>query len=124
MLRRNERGEGQVGTIILLALVAAVALAAWNVIPVYYAHYDFTDKVEEICRTPKYKAKTHKVLIDMLMKEVDERRLDEWIGPDSFEISENGRSRIIDLYYEREINVLPGWTIVKEFEYTADQPLI
>lgn len=124
MRRRNERGEGQVGTIILLALVAAVALAAWNVIPVYYAHYDFTDKVEEICRTPKYKAKTHKVLIDMLMKEVDERRLDEWIGPDSFEISENGRSRIIDLYYEREINVLPGWTIVKEFEYTADQPLI
>jgi len=124
MRRRNERGEGQVGTIILLALVAAVALAAWNVIPVYYAHYDFTDKVEEICRTPKYKAKTHKVLIDMLMKEVDERRLDEWIGPDSFEISENGRSRIIDLYYEREINVLPGWTIVKEFEYVADQPLI
>ena len=124
MRRRSERGESKVGTIILLALVAAAALAAWNVIPVYYEHYDFTDKVEEICRTPKYKAKTDKVIMDMLMKEVDNRRLGEWIGPESFEISINDRSRIIDLYYERDIKVLPGWTLHKVFEYTADQPLI
>ena len=124
MRRCSERGEGQVGTLILLALVAAVGLAAWNVIPIYYEHYDFTDKVEEICRTPKYKARTEKVLQDMLMKEVANRRLGEWIGPESFTISENDRSRIIDLYYEREITVLPGWKINKVFEYTADQPLI
>jgi hypothetical protein len=124
MRRRSERGEGNVGTIILLALVAAAALAAWNVIPVYYDHYDFTDAVEEICRTPRYKAKTDKVIMDMLMKEVNNRRLGEWIGPESFEISANDRNRMIDLYYEREFNVLPGWKMNKVFEYTAEQPLI
>ena len=124
MRRWNERGEGNFGTIVLLALVAAIALAAWNVIPAYYEHYDFADAVEVICRTPKYKANTDKKVMDMLMKEVDNRRLGEWIGPESFEISENDRSRMIDLYYEREFTVLPGWTMVKEFEYTADQPLI
>ena len=32
--------------------------------------------------------------------------------------------RVINLWYEREINVLPGWTVVKEFEYEAEQPLL
>ena len=65
MRRRNERGEGQVGVIIALALVVAVGLAAWNVIPVYYDHYDFTDAMEEICRTPKHKARNDKAIKDM-----------------------------------------------------------
>ena len=85
--------------------MAAIALAAWNIIPVYYDHYDFTDAVEEICRTPKYKARTDKAIMEMLMKEVENRRLDDWIGPESFEISTSGRNRVIDLYYEREIRV-------------------
>jgi hypothetical protein len=124
MRRRSERGEGQVGVIIVLALVVAVGLAAWNVIPVYYEHYDFTDAMEEICRTPRYKARDDKAIMDMLMKEVDNRGLYEWIGPESFEISTSGRNRVIDLYYEREFTVLPGWTMTKEFEYIAEQPLL
>ena len=75
MRRLSERGEGKVGTFILLAVVAAIGLAAWNVIPVYYDHYDFTDAVEEICRTPRYKARTNQVIKDMLLKEVRNRRL-------------------------------------------------
>jgi len=124
MRRWNERGEGNFGTIVLLALVAAIALAAWNVIPAYYEHYDFADAVEVICRTPKYKANTDKKVMDMLMKEVDDRMLGDWIYPESFEISTTGRNRVINLWYEREINVLPGWTVVKEFEYEAEQPLL
>lgn len=124
MHRWSERGEGNFGALMALVVVVAVGLAAWNVIPVYYDHYDFTDAVEEICRTPRYQARTDKVLVDMLMKEVDNRQLSEWIGPESFEISTSGRNREIDVYYEREINVLPGWTINKEFEYTAAQPLL
>jgi hypothetical protein len=124
MLRRSERGEGQVGTLILLIVVAAIGLAAWNVIPVYYDHYDFTDAVEEICRTPRYKARTEKAIVDMLMKEVGARRLGEWIGPESFEVTTDERGRMIDLYYEREFTVLPGWKMTKEFEYVADQPLL
>jgi hypothetical protein len=128
MRRRSERGEGNVSTIIFFALLIAAGLAAWNLIPVYYAHYDFTDKVEEICRTPKYKLRrgvsSDKAIMDMLMKEVGERRLGEWIGPESFRISETDHDRIIEMYYTRPVTILPGWTREIEFEYTADQPLI
>jgi len=37
-------------------------------------HYDFVDKVHEICRTPRYKAPDDDKIIDMLMKEVKNRR--------------------------------------------------
>jgi hypothetical protein len=124
MRRTSEKGEGKLGTFILFALLAAVGLAAWNLIPVYYAHYDFTDAVEEICRTPVYKARTPQAIRDMLIKEVRNRELEQWITPDSFQISRTDRNRRIHLYYEREVDVLPGWKKLIKFEYTAEQPLL
>jgi hypothetical protein len=120
----SERGDTRVGTLIFFALLIAVGLAAWNVIPVYYAHYDFTDAVEEICRTPVYKARTPQVIKDMLMKEVRQREMEQWVGPQSFQISSSQRNRVIRLNYEREVDVLPGWKKVIKFEYTAEQPLL
>jgi hypothetical protein len=128
MRRRSERGEGNVSTIIFFVLLIAAGLAAWNLIPVYYAHYDFTDKVEEICRTPRYQLRRgvspEKAISDMLMKEVDNRRLTQWIKPANFRISETDHDRMIELKYTRSVTILPGWTRDFHFEYTADQPLI
>ncbi len=42
MRRKGEKGEGKLGG--LISLVGArwrLALAAWNVVPVYFDHYDF-----------------------------------------------------------------------------------
>lgn len=124
MLRTSERGEGKIGTIIFFGLLVAIGMAAWNVIPVYYEHYDFTDVVEEVCRTPVYQARTPAIIKSMLMKGVQDRRLGRWIGPENFQITKNARSRQITLRYERKAKVLPGWDRVFKFEYTADQPLI
>ena len=124
MRRKSEKGEGKLGGFILLAVVAALGLAAWNVAPVYLDHYDFVDKVNEICRTPRYKAKTDERVMEMLMKEVTERRMTDWVGPDSFTVSTTETSRQIRLYYEREVDVLPGWKKTLKFEALADQPLI
>ena len=124
MRRASERGEGNLSTIIFFVLLAAAGLAAWNVVPVYYAHYDFTDRVEEICRTPTYKARTNEILMGMLMKEVDAARLEDYIGPQNFDIHTANNYRQITLHYEREVQILPGWKRRFEFEYTADQPLI
>ena len=71
MAGRSERGEGRLGTIVGLLLLAAVAYAIWNVGPVYYANYEFADKMIEIARTPKFRASDEKIL-DMLMKEAAE----------------------------------------------------
>jgi len=120
----NQRGEGKAGTLVSLALFVAVGYAAWNLIPVYWAHYDFVDKVNEICRTPKYKARDDDVIVEMLMKEVRNRRLDDWIKRGSFKVSTTDTSRRIILAYEREVLVLPGWKRTLKFDFTSDQPLV
>jgi hypothetical protein len=125
MGRKSEKGEGKLGGLILLVVVLAGGLAAWNVIPVYFDHYDFVDKVNEICRTPAYKARQgDETIKKMLMDEVSKRRLGTWIGPESFAVTTTANSRQIQLYYEREVEILPGWTKTLKFEYLADQPLV
>ena len=124
MYSRNERGEGKLGGLIALALILGAAYAAWNVAPAYMDHYDFVDKVNEICRTPKYKAPDDDKIIDMLMKEVRNRRLDTWIGRNSFRVSTVDTGRRITLSYEREVQLLPGMKKKLKFDFTADQPLV
>jgi hypothetical protein len=125
MSRLSEKGEGKLGGLIVLVVVLAVGLAAWNVLPAYMDHYDFADKVKEICRTPRYKARAGDESIQtMLMDEVRKRRLTPWIGPESFTITTSDTSRQIQLYYEREVEILPGWKKNLKFEYKADEPLI
>ena len=125
MGRRGERGEGKLGGLILLVVVVVVGLAAWNVGPVYFDQYDFVDKVKEICRTPKYKTrKGDETIKEMLMTEVSKRRLGTWIGPESFLVTTSDSSRQIELYYEREVEVVPGFKHVFKFNFKADEPLI
>src|SRR4249920_3827866 len=125
MGRKSERGEGRLGGLILLVVLLAAGLAAWNVVPVYFDHYDFVDKVNEICRTPPYKArKGDESIKEMLMSEVSKRRLGTWIGPESFLVTSSSSSRQIELYYEREVEVLPGFKKTFKFSFKADQPLI
>jgi hypothetical protein len=125
MRRTNERGEARVSSLIALVLLVAAGLAAWNIIPVYYDHYDFVDKVNEICRTPRYKVRNgDEDLLKMLMDEAKKRRLTQWVGPESFTISTTDHDRIIKLYYERDQEILPGWKKTFKFDFTADQPLI
>lgn len=123
MSRKSERGQGRLGSLVFLILIVAVGIAAWHVIPVYVAHYSFTDKVEEVCRTPRYKGNDED-LLKVLTDEVARRRLDQWIGPDSFEISTVASGRRIKLHYQREVEILPGWKKTFDFSYTADQPLL
>ena len=125
MRHKREKGEGKLGGLIMLAVLVAGGLAAWNVIPVYYDHYDFVDKVNEICRTPAFKARQgDETIKKMLMDEVSKRRLGTWIGPESFLITSSASSRQIELYYEREVDVLPGFKKVFKFDFKSDQPLI
>ena len=125
MGRKSERGDGKLGGLILLVVIAAVGLAAWNVVPVYFDHYDFIDKVNEICRTPAYKFRQGDDGVrKALMDEVSKRRLGTWVGPESFVVTTSSNSRQIDLYYEREVEVLPGFKKTFKFTFKADQPLI
>jgi hypothetical protein len=124
MNMRNERGEGKLGSLFSLAAIVAFAYAAWNVGPVYIDHYGFTDKVNEIARTPRYKAPTDDRIMDLLMKEVRERRLYDYIRQQNFKISTTETSRQITVTYDRTVEVLPGWKHTFRLTFMADQPLV
>ena len=61
----SERGEGRLGSIFALVALVTAVWAAFKVVPVYMDHYDFQDKVKEICRTPKYRAPDDDKIKDM-----------------------------------------------------------
>jgi len=125
MRRTSEKGEGRMGGFLLLVAVLIGGLAAWNVAPAYFDHYDFVDRVNEICRTPKYQVRGgDDGIVKLLMDDVKKRKLQQWIGPESFSVSTTDFNRTIDLYYEREVEILPGWKKTLHFSYKADQPLI
>jgi hypothetical protein len=63
-------------------------------------------------------------VVKLLMDEVIKRRLQEWIGPESFTVNTTDFNRTIELYYEREVEILPGWKKTLKFAYKADQPLV
>jgi hypothetical protein len=125
MRRTSEKGDGKLGGLVFLVVIVVAAFAAWNVAPAYFDHYDFVDKVNEICRTPRYRARTgDDAIMKLLMDEVTKRKLQQWIGPESFTIRSTDFNRTIDLYYEREVEILPGWKKTLKFSYKADQPLV
>lgn len=123
MERRNQTGEGKASSIFWLLLLAAVAYAGWNVVPIFLDNYAFKDKMSEIARTPRGTFTDEKIL-DMLMKDVRERRLGDYIQRNSFRISTLEQSRAITCTYERTAKVLPGFIYTFHFNNQVDQPLI
>jgi hypothetical protein len=120
---RSEAGEGRFGTLVGLLLVGAAAFAAWNVVPVQYANYTFADKMNEIARTPRYRANDEKIM-DLLMKEAAEQRIQGYLTRQGCRIETQDAFRRIYCEYTREVEILPGWKHVFQFKNKTDQPLI
>jgi hypothetical protein len=124
MLRSgNERGEGRLGTVIMLVIVAGVLYAGWNLIPVFFNNYNFGDKVTELARAPKYSHPDDRIETE-LIKAGQENRLEQFIGPRTCKISTMEVRRVIVCEYDRTVEVLPGIKHKFHFKTEADQPLI
>ena len=120
---RRERGEARLSSIIWLVVLIGFGYAVWHVGPVYFAGYSLVDKMNEMARAPKYNHPDEKIL-DNLMKEVRERRLDQWIVRSDFKVNTLDHSRRISVEYDVPIEVLPGWTRNFHFKHDVDQPII
>jgi hypothetical protein len=118
----NERGEGKAANFISLLLLLAVIYAAFKATPVYYSNYNFKDKMVEVARTPT-NVKDEQIL-EMLMKQVKEEELYEFIGPKNFKISTTQNNRRIWCDYDREVEFLPGYKKNVHFALEVDQPLV
>jgi hypothetical protein len=124
MLRsENERGEGRIGTVLWLLILAGVAYASWNLFPVYYGNYNFADKMNELARAPKYSHPDERIDSE-LIKAAQENHLEQFIAPKTCKISTLEVRRTIVCEYERTVQVLPGYKRKFHFKNEVDQPLI
>jgi hypothetical protein len=119
----SETGEGRLGTIIWLLILAGVVYAAWQLIPVYFNNYNFADKVTELARAPKYSHPDDRIESE-LIKAAQENHLEGYIGPKTCKINTMEVRRVITCEYERTVEVLPGVRHKFLFKPQADQPLI
>jgi hypothetical protein len=114
----TQRGEGKLGGIISLGVFLAFCYAIFNVAPVYMADYQLGDKMLEVCRL---RAPDDRIR-ELLMAEVRERGLHEYVGKEDFKVATRDSARRIRLDYQRSAKVLPGWTRVFKFSHDVDQP--
>ena len=119
----SESGEGKIGSIFGFIVLAAVALAAWHVVPLFVADYTFADKLHEVARLNRYQYTDDRIM-DLVMKEASRQRIDVYLGRSGCKIMTRETSRTIDCAYQREVEILPSWRHTFKFTPSADQPLI
>jgi hypothetical protein len=124
MQSSRETGEGRIGSIFGFIVLAAVAMAAWHVVPAFVADYTFADKLHEVARLNRYMYNDDRIM-ELVMKEASRQRVDVYLGGrQGCKILTRETSRTIDCKYQREIEILPGWKHTFQFTPSADQPLI
>jgi hypothetical protein len=110
------------GTIVGLLLFVAVILAIWNLGPVFWADYNFKDKLNEIARVGRHRSDDD--ILHMIMHEVSENKLEGFITSRTCKINTLETRRTILCEYDRAVTILPGFTHVFHFKDEADQPLL
>jgi hypothetical protein len=120
-MRKSERGGSTISNIFWLAVLLAALYAGWNIIPVYYEHYSLTDYMLEASRKHPSVNKDD-VILNSLMRQVREMRMDAYVLPQNFRIQTRETSRMISVDYNREASVFPGVKRVFHMTYTADSP--
>lgn len=123
MRSASERGEGRLGAIIWLLIVVAVVWASWKLLPVYYRNYNFSDRVVELARAPKYSHNDDRITQE-LIKAAQENLLEAYINEKTCKINTMEVRRTIVCEYDRVVEVLPGIKHKFHFRNEADQPLI
>jgi hypothetical protein len=123
MRTSGESGEGKLSNIVALVIFAGVLYASWNLIPIYYNNYSFSDRVNEIARLPRYN-NTDEAILQKLAKESQQYDLHDYISPRTCAVVTQDYRRSIKCSYERQVKILPGLTRTLRFDIEAEQPLL
>ncbi len=122
MSKQGERGEGKLGLIMGLAVLAAVGYVFLNAGPVYWANWQLQDRMKAAALTPPNPS-GNKQSMERLMDAVTDLELEEFVGPREFTVSLAGGRRTISCRYERLVKYFPGVERIEVFEYKVEQPV-
>jgi hypothetical protein len=123
--RSIERGEGQVGSIVMLIVLIALALAAKNIGPVYWDNYQFEDKLTAIAgRFPPNKDGDVRAKV-AIKKAVEEAGLLQYLDPDTCTVTSAGGIgglRTVSCTYTREYSLFGSKKTIT-FENSISRPM-
>jgi hypothetical protein len=121
--RRGEQGKGALGSIVGLVVFLAILYAIFHVGPPFVTDYSFKDKLNEMARLNRGQYPDEKIM-DMILKEIRDRQLDDVIQKSQVKIHTVETSRRIIVEYDQNVKILPGWERVFHFVDDVDQPLV
>ncbi len=117
--RRAERGEGRVGVMISLILVAIGIFLGVKIIPVRVSASEFTDHIREVCRY----AATHKNDDEVTRRIIEKaEELEIPLSKKNLEVKRTRSEMIITASYEQSVD-LKVYTYVYKFHTKERAPL-
>lgn len=123
--KSTERGEGQLGSIVMLVVVIAAAVAASQVGPVYWDNYQLEDKLTEIAgRFPPNKDGDLRAKA-AIKKAVQEVGMLSYLDPDTCTVTSAGGIgglRTVSCSYTREYKLF-GTKKTKDFDISISRPM-
>ena len=121
----NERGEGQIGSIVMLIVLIMLALAAKNIGPVYWDDYQFQDRLTTIAGSFPPNKEGDVRAMAAIKKAVQEAGLLPYLDPSTCTVTSAGGIgglRTVSCTYEREYTVFGSKKTVT-FENTISRPM-
>lgn len=124
-LNPTERGEGQIGSIVVLLVLIALAVVAINAGPIWWDNYQFEDKVTEIAgRFPPNKDGDVRAK-QALKKAVELSGLLPYLDPETCTVTSAGGIgglRTVSCTYTREYKIF-GSRKTKIFDVSISRPM-
>jgi hypothetical protein len=124
-LRHTERGEGQIGSIIMLLVFIALAVAASQMGPIYWDNYQFEDRLTTIAGSfPPNKEGDTRALA-AVKNAIEESGLNAYLDIDACSVTSGGGIgglRTVTCTYTREYKLFGSKKSVT-FETTASRPM-
>ena len=121
----SERGEGQIGSIIMLGVFIALAIAASQMGPIYWANYQFEDRLTTIAGSfPPNKEGDSRALA-AVKSAIEESGLQDYLTVDSCSVTSGGGIgglRTVSCTYTREYKLFGSRKSVT-FENSVSRPM-
>lgn len=124
-LPSRQRGEGQIGSILMLIALIAVAMAAANMGPVWWDNYQFEDQLKALAERFPPNEDGNKRARDALKKTIEDAGLSAYLTPEDCKVSSQGAIgglRTISCTYTREYKLF-GSKKSKTFEIEVSRPM-
>jgi len=121
----SERGEGQIGSLVMLGVFIALAIAAAQVGPIYWDNYQFEDRLTNIAgRFPPNKESDARALA-AIKEAIDDTGMGAYLDVSACSVTSQGGIgglRTVSCTYTREYKLF-GSKKTKVFEPSVSRPM-